>query len=115
MAFDLFSARRYTCVVSILERFGLSKYLHVQPTVLVTPHEEAGRFVALRTIRTADEHAALMADVVTLLHLSDEPEQAKAAQYYSGRKGPPRTRREGRRRLRGCRRCNTVLRSHPHS
>ena len=62
-------------------RFGLAGYLAVDPGVLVAEHEEAGRFVALRTISSPEDHARVMADVVTLLHLSDQPEQAKAVQY----------------------------------
>lgn len=62
-------------------RFGLGDYLGVNPGIEIKPHEEAGRFVALRTITNPEEHSAIMADVVTLLHLADEPEQARAVQY----------------------------------
>jgi hypothetical protein len=62
-------------------RFGLAEYLGVDPGVVVQPHEEAGRFVALRTVATRADLGALMADVVPLLHLADEPEQARAVQY----------------------------------
>lgn len=62
-------------------RFGLAEYLGVDPGLELTPHEEAGRFVALRTIATREDHGTLMADVVPLLHLSGEPEQARAVHY----------------------------------
>jgi anti-sigma regulatory factor (Ser/Thr protein kinase) len=45
------------------------------------PHEEAGRFVPLRAVHDTAGLSALLADIVPLLHLSDEPEQAKAVQY----------------------------------
>ena len=62
-------------------RLGLGEYLGVDPGVEIKPHEETGRFVALRTITNGDEHSALISDVVTLLHLAEEPEQARAVQY----------------------------------
>jgi hypothetical protein len=62
-------------------RFGLAEFLSVETGLDIGEHEEAGRFVALRAIMNPDDHARVMADVVTLLHLSDQPEEAKAVQY----------------------------------
>lgn len=62
-------------------RFGLADYLDVEPGVQVREHEEAGRFVPLRTVRSRDDLGALMAAVVPLLHLAEEPEQARAVHY----------------------------------
>lgn len=62
-------------------RFGLHDYFGIGAPVEFKPHEPAGRFVPLRAVRTQDEQGQLMADVVPLLHLSGEPEQAKAVQY----------------------------------
>jgi hypothetical protein len=62
-------------------RFGLHRYLGVDPGAAVpSEHEEAGRFVPLRTISNSAELARLLADIVPLLHLSDSDE-AKAVQY----------------------------------
>jgi hypothetical protein len=62
-------------------RFGLADYLGVDPGMEVQPHEEAGRFVALRTVANRADLGALMPDVVPLLHLADDPEQARAVHY----------------------------------
>lgn len=62
-------------------RFGLAPYLGIEQPVDLREHEEAGRFVALRTIRSSDDLADLLASLVTLLHLSKEPEHAKAVLY----------------------------------
>lgn len=62
-------------------RFGLAEYIGILNPTPVTEHEEAGRFVPLRTIRTSDDLSDLLARLVTLLHLSDEPEHAKAVLY----------------------------------
>lgn len=61
-------------------RFGLGDYLRV-PHKRPSEHEEAGRFVALRRVGNSDDLAALLADIVPLLHLGAQPEQAKAVQY----------------------------------
>jgi len=62
-------------------RLGLASYLGIKSPMQVTEHEESGRFVPLRTIKTSDDLAELLANLVTLLHLSAEPEIAKAVQY----------------------------------
>lgn len=62
-------------------RFGLADYLGIENPTPVKEHEEAGRFVPLRTVRGSDDLSDLLARLVTLLHLSDEPEHAKAVLY----------------------------------
>jgi hypothetical protein len=62
-------------------RFGLGEYLDLAPELELTAHEETGRFLALRTVRTPEEHGQLIGDVIPMLHLVDEPEQARAVQY----------------------------------
>jgi hypothetical protein len=62
-------------------RFGLQKYLDLDPGVTLAEHEEAGRFIPLRTVSSNAELAKLLADIVPLLHLASEPEQGKAVQY----------------------------------
>jgi anti-sigma regulatory factor (Ser/Thr protein kinase) len=59
----------------------LAQYLGIDPGVEIEAHEEAGRFVSVRTISSHEDHGRLMSDVVTLLHLADEPEQARAVHY----------------------------------
>lgn len=62
-------------------RFGLADYLGIQNPSPVTEHEEAGRFVPLKRIRNSEDLSELLAQLVTLLHLSEEPEHAKAVLY----------------------------------
>lgn len=62
-------------------RFGLAEYFGIEAPVTVQQHEESGRFVALRTIKTGGELAELLASIVTLLHLSSNPQDAKAVLY----------------------------------
>lgn len=62
-------------------RFGLAEFLGVSNPVSVTEHEESGRFVALRRIQNSQDLSGLLASLVALLHLSAEPEHAKAVQY----------------------------------
>jgi hypothetical protein len=59
-------------------RFGLAGFLGVKVAKPVA-HEAAGRFIALRTIRTSDDLAGLLADVAPILH--GEAEQTQAVQY----------------------------------
>jgi anti-sigma regulatory factor (Ser/Thr protein kinase) len=60
-------------------RFGLAEYLGIDPPANVSEHEEAGRFVPLRTIKTADDLTKLLSDIVTLLHV--DKESSKAVMY----------------------------------
>jgi hypothetical protein len=62
-------------------RFGLHDFLGVQPATQFAEREEAGRFVPLRHIRTAGDLSRLLADIVPLLHLADQPGEEKAVQY----------------------------------
>lgn len=62
-------------------RLGLAPYLGIETPVQVTEHEESGRFVPLSTIKSSNDLAELLANLVTLLHLSAAPEQAKAVLY----------------------------------
>lgn len=62
-------------------RFGLSEFLGVSNPMTIKEHEESGRFVALRNVQSGDDLAGLLASLVTLLHLSSEPEHAKAVLY----------------------------------
>jgi hypothetical protein len=62
-------------------RLGLAAYLGVDPGLDLREHEEAGRFVPLRTVTNRVDLGNLMADVVPLLHLADEPKQARAVHY----------------------------------
>lgn len=62
-------------------RLGLAQYLGIEPGLSLQEHEQSGRFVTLRTIRHREDLGALMPDVVPLLHLDKEPEQARAVQY----------------------------------
>jgi hypothetical protein len=62
-------------------RFGLAPLLGLQLLEPIQEHEEAGRFIPLKVVRGTSDLGALIADVAPLLHLSAEPEQAKAVQY----------------------------------
>jgi anti-sigma regulatory factor (Ser/Thr protein kinase) len=62
-------------------RLGLADYLGIDNPMQVTEHEESGRFVPLRTIKTSDDLAELLASLAALLHLSSKPEIAKAVMY----------------------------------
>lgn len=61
-------------------RFGLQNYLGVDAPEL-QEHEEAGRFVPLKTVISGADLGGLIADLVPLLHLADQPEHGKAVQY----------------------------------
>lgn len=62
-------------------RMGLDQYLGVDPGIEVGEREETGRFLALRSVKSTEEVGAVIADVVPLLHLEDQPEQRGAVQY----------------------------------
>ncbi len=57
-------------------RMGLAEYLGIEAPATFQEHEEAGRFIALRTVKHRDELAELLSGFVTLLHVLDE-----AAEY----------------------------------
>jgi anti-sigma regulatory factor (Ser/Thr protein kinase) len=60
-------------------RFGLGEYLEFTPPATPTEHEQAGRFVPLRTIASSKDLTDLLADIVTLLHV--DAESSKAIMY----------------------------------
>lgn len=60
-------------------RFGLGAYFDFVPTAVPAQHEEAGRFVPLRTIRESGDLTELLSDLVTLLHV--DAESSKAVMY----------------------------------
>jgi len=59
-------------------RMGLFRFLGVPHEPQRAVHEEAGRFIPLRRIRTGSDVAAFLADVAPLLH---RPEHIQAVQY----------------------------------
>ena len=44
-------------------------------------HESSGRFIPLRIVRDSQEKTQLITDIIPLLHLQSEPEQAKTIGY----------------------------------
>src|SRR6478736_633340 len=50
-------------------RMGLANYLGVDAGAPLTAHEEAGKFIPLRTLHTGSDIALLLSDVASLLHL----------------------------------------------
>lgn len=84
-AFALACARRdMTVRVSGLDqateplRMGVAKFFGLGEDAKV---ESAGRYIPLRQIKGTYDLGLLFADIVPLLHLGDEPEQAQAVQY----------------------------------
>jgi uncharacterized protein YejL (UPF0352 family) len=90
-------------------RMGLASYLGVDPQITLREHEEAGKFVPLRTLKSGSDIAQLLSDLASLLHqgpaetnaiLTVTSEMARnvlehsqathgaiaAAQYYPGRR-----------------------------
>jgi hypothetical protein len=62
-------------------RFGLASLLGYELIAPMEMHEETGRFIPIKVVRTASDLRGLIADVALLLHLADAPEQVKAVQY----------------------------------
>src|SRR5438876_825071 len=60
-------------------RFGLDRYLGVDPGIHPAEHEEAGRFIPMRTLSSSRDVQALIADIVPMLHL--DRDQGVAVQY----------------------------------
>lgn len=52
-------------------RMGLAEYFGIETPTGFSKHEEAGRFIALRTVSTRDDLADLLSSLVTLLHVMD--------------------------------------------
>jgi anti-sigma regulatory factor (Ser/Thr protein kinase) len=67
------SALRY------LIRMGLFEFLGIDPGDTIQSHEAAGRFIALRQIRTSPELSAAITDLVPLLH--GQPQQQDSIRY----------------------------------
>jgi len=59
----------------------LFEHLGIEYPNQVTEHEEAGRFLALRNVRTRDDVRGVIADVSALLHLDRDIEALAAVQY----------------------------------
>ena len=62
-----------------LVRMGLFKMLNVPCDMTVTEHAPEGRFIPITRIRTSDELAICITDMIPLLHT--KPEQAKTIGY----------------------------------
>ncbi|MFH1428723.1 MAG: ATP-binding protein, partial [Candidatus Margulisiibacteriota bacterium] len=62
-----------------LERMGLFKILNIESNIVITEHEPAGRFIPLVNIKTSDELAMFITDMIPLLHL--EPHQTEPIKY----------------------------------
>ncbi|MEK7743854.1 MAG: ATP-binding protein, partial [Elusimicrobiota bacterium] len=62
-----------------LVRMGLFKLLDIPTEITITEHEPAGRFIPLARIRTSQELARFITEMIPLLHL--EGEQAKTIGY----------------------------------
>jgi hypothetical protein len=52
-------------------RMGLADYFGVETPIGFKEHEEAGRFISLRTVNSRDDVADLLSSLVTLLHIMD--------------------------------------------
>lgn len=62
-------------------RMGLFQHLGVQYEADLQAHEETGRFLSLRQVRSTDELGAVIADVSALLHLDTELDALTAVRY----------------------------------
>jgi hypothetical protein len=62
-------------------RMGLFEHLNVPHDPLVAEHEEAGRFIPLKQVKTSSDLAAVIGNVSALLHLDKEPHALQAVQY----------------------------------
>jgi anti-sigma regulatory factor (Ser/Thr protein kinase) len=62
--------------VAYLIRMGLFEFLGIDPGRTIQRHEEAGRFIPLRQIRTSQELAAAITDLVPLLHGNREQQDS---------------------------------------
>jgi anti-sigma regulatory factor (Ser/Thr protein kinase) len=62
-------------------RMKLFEHLGVDPGFVIQEHEEAGRFVPIRNVRTTADIRSVIADVSVLLHLDNDQEALAAVQY----------------------------------
>ncbi len=65
-----------------LDRMGLYHFVKTPSPFLYNKKEEAGRFVPITIIKAADDQSRFIADMVPLLHLSEE--NAKIVKYIIG-------------------------------
>lgn len=64
-----------------LMRMGLFSALNVTPDISIVEHAPEGRFIPLTQIRTSDELTRFIGDMTPMLHLQDQPEQARTLGY----------------------------------
>lgn len=65
-----------------LDRMGLYEFVHTPSPFTYNKKEETGRFVPITVIKTAEEQSRFIADMVPLLHLSEE--NATIVKYILG-------------------------------
>lgn len=65
-----------------LDRMGLYKLTSTESPFMYAEREPAGRFIPISTIHTADDQSRFIADMVPLLHLSED--NAKVVKYIIG-------------------------------
>lgn len=74
---DRFTARSKNYII----RMGLLRMLEIDSEMDMLEHEPAGRFIPLSQIKTSDEAASFITDMIPLLHLEDMPVQAQTIGY----------------------------------
>ena len=62
-------------------RMKLFEMLGIEYNRQITEHEEIGRFLPLRNVKTRDDIRAVLADVSALLHLNENLDSLKTVQY----------------------------------
>ncbi len=62
-----------------LVRMGLYKLLNIPCDMVIQEHASEGRFIPLKQVRTSDELAEFITDMIPLLH--SDPEQSKTIGY----------------------------------
>jgi len=75
------SLKNLTSRAKYAARMKLFDFLGVDPHFVIQEHEEAGRFVPIRNIRTPADIRSVIADVSVLLHLDHDQEALAAVQY----------------------------------
>lgn len=75
------SAENLTKSADYAARMKLFEYLDIAYQPHITEHEEAGRFLPLRNIKTREDVRGIIADVSALLHLDRDLEALAAVQY----------------------------------
>ncbi|WP_110172279.1 hypothetical protein [Luteitalea pratensis] len=64
-----------------LDRMKLFEVLGIESPFAIRTHEEAGRFIPLRNVKTNDDIRAAVADISALLHLDGRRDVLHAVQY----------------------------------